>query len=402
MSESKNIKILPRFLKDRNNDTIYEINEKLKIKWNKKTGYCCINCTFTNTKQCLIIEHIKTKHINNETKKDELSEKINRASLGREAACIKADIKDDTEEIPWYKKFRINGSTYKTKKGNIIIWTDGKFGCINCDYASKREQDLEDHIRTHTGEKPYECEFKGCTEKFAYLHSLKDHIRKHTGERFECPVDDCDYKTIHKYSVKQHMKSHAKKGDARKKKRELEFEMALIGRGYKKFEGDPNILPPLGYYIREKSVDFKCIGTKECSRAFIDFIMGVKNGFLCVEIDEHQHKHIAISCETRRMASIHESSMLDPSTPLANMPLVFIRYNPDKFSINGETVDISSEERHEKIISYIKNMKLDPEQRGELQILYAYYDSVSNLDKPLICYEEEFPEHLLPACKLIC
>ncbi|EFX60400.1 hypothetical protein DAPPUDRAFT_19818, partial [Daphnia pulex] len=40
---------------------------------------------------------------------------------------------------------------------------------------------------THTGEKPYQCSWKGCGWKFARSDELTRHYRNHTGDRpFQC------------------------------------------------------------------------------------------------------------------------------------------------------------------------------------------------------------------------
>nr|XP_023024256.1 pair-rule protein odd-paired-like [Leptinotarsa decemlineata] len=64
--------------------------------------------------------------------------------------------------------------------------------CTYCGRVFPREKSLQAHKRTHTGEKPYVCDFPSCNRKFAQSGQLKTHQRLHTGEKpFVCAAPNC-------------------------------------------------------------------------------------------------------------------------------------------------------------------------------------------------------------------
>lgn len=76
-----------------------------------------------------------------------------------------------------------------------------KYQCGFCSYATNVATHIQDHQRTHTGEKPFKCSV--CSQTFSQKSSLKTHFRRHTGERpFHCRACKKDF--THKVTLQKH------------------------------------------------------------------------------------------------------------------------------------------------------------------------------------------------------
>lgn len=77
--------------------------------------------------------------------------------------------------------------------------------CQYCSYTTSFTTNLQNHERTHTGERPYSCSY--CSLSFTQKGSLRSHILTHTGEKpFPCPY--CNYRSSRKTTLRAHVCAH--------------------------------------------------------------------------------------------------------------------------------------------------------------------------------------------------
>jgi len=126
-------------------------------------------------------------------------------------------------------------------------------------------------------------------------------------------------------------------------------------------------------------IDFRCFNGNQPdadgkSRAFIDIVVTCTNKImLCIEVDQYQHHegNYSVSCETARMCKIDESLRIGGF----DGRLVFIRYNPDAFQVDGQIKRVAKKERLEALKhKMLAVMNSETPNGASMEVHYLLYD----------------------------
>ena len=268
-----------------------------------------------------------------------------------------------------------------------------------CEYRTKQADTLKKHKadRHDIGVVWHVCDQPGCEHKAKQAINLKRHkanvhdigVVWHT-----CDADPgkCDYQSKQLGNLYDHIRRmHARVYAQRKKEQEERVRRALLDADWKEWRLAES-MPPVGYFRREKRIDFKCAKlATDGKNARIDFVLGVPNGFVFLEVDEQQHKYGyggLVSCDMKRMSHVMESLAVETD---CNLPCIYwLRYNPHAWHVDGALRRMPKVEREVRLVAWLEAF----EAVAPLRVGYAFYDceggALDVLDNPE--YNEEFKE----------
>ena len=237
-----------------------------------------------------------------------------------------------------------------------------------------------------------------CDYQCKYASHLKEHkanIHDIGVVWFECDICH-DYKSKQKSRITRHIyRHHSEEYKARRKIQEEKVRTMLIKNNLKEcYESDT--MPPVGYFKREKRIDFTCANVDVSTTcAKIDFVIAIEGGggYIFLEVDENQHKcgyGASVSCDMKRMTQVMESITIELLKQKRDIPSIYwLRYNPQAWYVNGERQYVPKEARQARLMKWLKDFRIKSHiPNGNMGVGYAFYDMDENGELEVLKKEE--------------
>jgi len=95
------------------------------------------------------------------------------------------------------------------KASYVCMWK----GCTREHKPFSKRHKIQNHIRIHTGERPFACPVPECGKKFSRQDGLNTHIKTHSSVKpYVCPFPNCGKAYFHSRSLRKHERTHLEVG----------------------------------------------------------------------------------------------------------------------------------------------------------------------------------------------
>ena len=139
-------------------------------------------------------------------------------------------------------------------------------------------------------------------------------------------------------------------------------------------------------YQREIHINYNCINSDDKHFARLDFVLELPTKRVILEVDERQHHDVVyeVKCDLARMLHV----MAAIACSRNDRPTVWIRFNPDVFKVDGQTVKIPKKRKYQQLLSVLQ----DTTEFSGIRILYMYYDVTNKM--PTICMDPSYDQQV--------
>lgn len=93
----------------------------------------------------------------------------------------------------------------KCEEVSVDCSKETRFACAKCNKTFAQKSYIKEHMKIHTGEKPYQC--TDCGRCFRNNYMLKVHLRLHTGEK-NCKCKECGTLFTEHGALVSHLRTH--------------------------------------------------------------------------------------------------------------------------------------------------------------------------------------------------
>ena len=227
--------------------------------------------------------------------------------------------------------------------------------CTVCPHTCRSATELERHMRTHTGEKPYECHL--CPYKSTQSGTLKSHKGQVHGignEQCTFCWDDC-------YRPRSWIDEATKD------------EVKCCRTCYKKKTGkDIRVEQEWSDYLDEHfHQEFRLCSDNQvnsCNRSRPDGLWASDDLVLHWELDEHQHSGKSYSCEEKRISELYDQ--------FPGKQYIVVRVNPHAYTHPAGKAKPEWEERKELTLKVMKAC-LTKKWDTKIHVVYMFYSETN-------------------------